>query len=165
MLHVWGVFSELLVYYSKFCANNGERILMVIYQRIGNTDKNYQRKKNKCCNDKYLKKRTRKKSKPMNCILSIELIRNLFEKCLGVPDQIGIKGGKYGFEQGREPTANSTYINRNLKIRRRRRYEVVKKAIGLITKTTILHVLLAFLYISWPSLHDYDIEKKTTTTT
>ena len=28
---------------------------MVIYQIIGNTDKNYQRKKNKCCNDEYLK--------------------------------------------------------------------------------------------------------------
>ena len=66
---------------------------MVIYQRIGNTDKNYQRKKNKCCNDEYLKKRTRRKNKPMNCISSIELTRNLFEKCLGVPDQIGIMGG------------------------------------------------------------------------
>ena len=93
MLHVWRVLSELLVYCSKFCAYNGERIVMVIYQRTGNTDKNYQRRKNKFCNDKYLKKRTRKKNKPMNCIFSIELIRNLFEKCLGVPDQIGIKGG------------------------------------------------------------------------
>ena len=66
---------------------------MVIYQIIGNTDKKYQRKKNKCCNDEYLKKRTRKKNKPMNCISSIELTRDLFEKCLGVPDQIGINGG------------------------------------------------------------------------
>ena len=66
---------------------------MVIYQRTGNTDKNYQRRKKKFCNDKYLKKRTRETNKPMNCIFSIELIRNLFEKCLGVPDQIGIKGG------------------------------------------------------------------------
>ena len=29
----------------------------------------------------------------MNCSFSIELIRNLFEKFLGVPDQSGIKGG------------------------------------------------------------------------
>ena len=29
------------------------------------------------------------------------------------------------------------------------------KAIGLISKTTILH---AFLYISMPSLHDYDVK-------
>ena len=93
MLHVWGVFSELLVFCSKFCAYNGERILMVIYQRIGNTDKNYQKKKNKCCNDECLNRSKRKKNKPMNCIFSIELIRSLFEKCLGVPDQIRIKGG------------------------------------------------------------------------
>ena len=32
------------------------------------------------------------------------------------------------------------------------------KAIGLITKTTILHVHHAFLYISLPSLHDYDVK-------
>ena len=57
----------------------------------------------------------------MNCIFSIELIRNLFEKFLGVPDQSGIKGGEYRFKQGREPTTNSTPINRNLKIRRRQR--------------------------------------------
>ena len=31
------------------------------------------------------------------------------------------------------------------------------KAIGLITKTTILHVHHAFLYISLPSLHDNEI--------
>ena len=31
------------------------------------------------------------------------------------------------------------------------------KAIGLITKTTILHVHHAFLYISLPSLHDNKI--------
>ena len=29
---------------------------------------------------------------------------------------------------------------------------------GLITKTTILHVYHAFLYISLPSLHDYDVK-------
>ena len=36
--------------------------------------------------------------------------------------------------------------------------ENVKKAIGLISKTTILHVLHAFLYISFPSLQDYDVK-------
>ena len=32
------------------------------------------------------------------------------------------------------------------------------KAIGLISKTTILHVHHAFFYISLPSLHDYDVK-------
>ena len=32
------------------------------------------------------------------------------------------------------------------------------KAVGLISKTTILHVYHAFLYISLPSLHDYDVK-------
>ena len=32
------------------------------------------------------------------------------------------------------------------------------KAISLISKTTILHVPHAFLYISLPSLHDYDVK-------
>ena len=36
--------------------------------------------------------------------------------------------------------------------------EEVKKAIGLITKTTILHVHHAFFYISLPSLYDYDVK-------
>ena len=36
--------------------------------------------------------------------------------------------------------------------------ENVNKAIGLITKTTILHVHHAFLYISLPTLHDYDVK-------
>ena len=36
--------------------------------------------------------------------------------------------------------------------------ENVKKAIGLITKTTILHVHHALLYIPLPSLHDYDLK-------
>ena len=36
--------------------------------------------------------------------------------------------------------------------------ENVKKAIGLVTKTTILHVHHAFLYISLPSQHDYDVK-------
>ena len=34
----------------------------------------------------------------------------------------------------------------------------VKKAIGLLHKTTTLHVYHAFLYISLPSLHDYDVK-------
>ena len=34
----------------------------------------------------------------------------------------------------------------------------VKKAIGLLHKTTTLHVQHAFLYISLPSLHDYDVK-------
>ena len=32
------------------------------------------------------------------------------------------------------------------------------KAIGLISKTKILHVHHAFLFISLPSLHDYDVK-------
>ena len=32
------------------------------------------------------------------------------------------------------------------------------KAIGLISKTTILYVHHTFLYISLPSLHDYDVK-------
>ena len=32
------------------------------------------------------------------------------------------------------------------------------KTIGLISKTTILHVHHAFLYISLSSLHDYDVK-------
>lgn len=34
-----------------------------------------------------------------------------------------------------------------------------QKAVGLITKTTILHIHLAFLNISLPLLHDYDVKK------
>ena len=34
----------------------------------------------------------------------------------------------------------------------------VKKAIGLLRKTTTLHVHHAFLYISLPSLHDCDVK-------
>ena len=34
----------------------------------------------------------------------------------------------------------------------------VKKAIGLFSKTTSLHVHHAFLYISLPLLHDYDVK-------
>ena len=35
---------------------------------------------------------------------------------------------------------------------------VKKKTIGLISKTTTLHVHYAFLYISLPALHDYDVK-------
>ena len=34
----------------------------------------------------------------------------------------------------------------------------VKSAIGLLSKTTALHVHHAFLYISLPLLHDYDVK-------
>ena len=34
----------------------------------------------------------------------------------------------------------------------------VKKTIGLISKTTTLHVHHTFLYISFPFLHDYDVK-------
>ena len=36
--------------------------------------------------------------------------------------------------------------------------EDVKTAIGLLSKTTTLHVHHAFLFISLPSLHDYDVK-------
>ena len=36
--------------------------------------------------------------------------------------------------------------------------ENATEAIGLVTKTTILHVHHAFLYISLPSLHEYDVK-------
>ena len=36
--------------------------------------------------------------------------------------------------------------------------EKVKKAIGLLTKTTSLHVHHAFLSISLPLQHDYDVK-------
>ena len=36
--------------------------------------------------------------------------------------------------------------------------ENVKKATGLLSKTTTLHVHHAFLYISLPSLYDYDVK-------
>ena len=34
----------------------------------------------------------------------------------------------------------------------------VKKTIGLISKTTTLHVHHTFLHISFPFLHDYDVK-------
>ena len=36
--------------------------------------------------------------------------------------------------------------------------EDIQKVIGLLRKTTTLHVRHAFLYISLPSLHDYDVK-------
>ena len=36
--------------------------------------------------------------------------------------------------------------------------ENVEKSIGLLSKTTSLHVPHAFLYISLPLLHDYDVK-------
>ena len=36
-------------------------------------------------------------------------------------------------------------------------YENVKTAIGLLNETSSLHVHHAFLYISLPLLHDYDV--------
>ena len=36
--------------------------------------------------------------------------------------------------------------------------EDVKKAIGLLRETTTLHEHHAFLYISLPSLHEYDVK-------
>ena len=47
-------------------------------------------------------------------------------------------------------------FNAHLEIRRRRRQRERQKTIGLIRKTTTLHVHHAFLYISLPSLHDFD---------
>ena len=38
-----------------------------------------------------------------------------------------------------------------------------KKAIGLISKTTTLHVHHAFLYISLPLLYDYNVKPSTFT--
>ena len=36
--------------------------------------------------------------------------------------------------------------------------ENVKKTISFISKTTTLHVYHTYLYISFPSLHDYDVK-------
>ena len=41
--------------------------------------------------------------------------------------------------------------------------ENVKKAIGLLSKTTNLHVHRAFLYISSLLLHDYDVKMRSFT--
>ena len=50
-------------------------------------------------------------------------------------------------------------LDRDFKIQRRgrRRERQKKKTIGLMSKTTTLHVHYTFLYISWAALHDYDV--------
>ena len=56
------------------------------------------------------------------------------------------------------------HVNRDLtkprrrRRRRRRRQRERQKTIGLMSKTTTLHVHHAFLYISLPSLHNYDVK-------
>ena len=52
------------------------------------------------------------------------------------------------------------YCNsKELKQRQRRRQQERKKnAVGLISKTTTSHVHHAFLYISLPSLNDYNVK-------
>ena len=47
---------------------------------------------------------------------------------------------------------------RELQQRRRRRQRERQKATGLVSKTTNLHVHLAFLYISQPPLQEYDVK-------
>ena len=48
---------------------------------------------------------------------------------------------------------------RDFKIQRRgRQQERQKKPLGLISKTTTLHVHHAFLCISLPALHDHDVK-------
>ena len=47
---------------------------------------------------------------------------------------------------------------RDLTKPRRGRQRERQKTMGLISKTTTLHVHHAFLYISLPSLHDYDVK-------
>ena len=50
------------------------------------------------------------------------------------------------------------FLSKDFAIRRRHDNENVKTTIGLVGKATILHVHLAFLYISLPFLHDYDVK-------
>ena len=49
-------------------------------------------------------------------------------------------------------------VSRDLTKPRRRRQRERKKTIGLMSKTTTLHVHHAFMYISLPSLHNYDMK-------
>ena len=49
--------------------------------------------------------------------------------------------------------------SRDLTKLRRRREQQRQKAIGLVGKTTTLHVQQALLYISLPSMHDYDVHR------
>ena len=51
----------------------------------------------------------------------------------------------------------ANYIRDLTKLRRRGQRQS-QKVIGLVSKTTPLHVHHAFLYISLPSLHDYDVK-------
>ena len=55
-------------------------------------------------------------------------------------------------------SGNDLVLNRELSNDDGDGKEDVKKAIGLLHKTTTLHVHHAFLYISLPSLHDYDVK-------
>ena len=55
-------------------------------------------------------------------------------------------------------SGNDLVLNRELSNDDGDGKEDVKKAIGLLRKTTTLHVHHAFLYISLPSLHDYDVK-------
>ena len=48
--------------------------------------------------------------------------------------------------------------NRDLTKLRQRRQQQSQKAIGLVSKTTALHVHQAFWYISFPSLHHYYVK-------
>ena len=53
----------------------------------------------------------------------------------------------------------NSFIRDLTKLRwRRKRQRHRQRAIGLVSKTTTLHVYYAFLYISLPSLHDYDVK-------
>ena len=47
---------------------------------------------------------------------------------------------------------------RDLTKLRRRQQRQRQRAIGLVSKKTTLLVYHAFLYISWPSLHDYNVK-------
>ena len=47
---------------------------------------------------------------------------------------------------------------RDLTKLRRRRQRQRQRAIGLVSKKTTLLVHHVFLYISWPSLHDYNVK-------
>ena len=52
----------------------------------------------------------------------------------------------------------ASLVNRDFKIQRRGRQQERQKIISLISKTTTLQVHHAFLYISLPALHDYDVK-------
>ena len=51
-----------------------------------------------------------------------------------------------------------TSLNRDFTKQRRRRQRERQKTIGLMSRTTTLHVHHAFLYISLPSMHNYDVK-------